>query len=87
MIATKDTLVCETVQTARALHSVGHFLVRRKFPRLVLEHDGNAVPNRKCEVVGLADKLALRLAVNERPLTDRTDENFKQASVHECVAE
>lgn len=86
MMATKDTLARETAQKAHALHSVVNFFVRRKFSRLVLEHDRNIVLNRECEAIGLADKLGSRLAVYERPLAYRTYENIKQACVHGYVA-
>ena len=72
---------------AYALHSVIYFLVRRKFSRLFLEHDRNIVPNRECKAIWLAHKLGLRLAIDERSLADRTDENIKQACVHGYVAE
>ena len=64
-----------------------HFLFGRKLSRFFLEHHRDIVPDRKREAVGLADQLSLRLAMDERSLADRADEDVKQARVHECVPE
>ena len=50
------------------------FFFRGHFARVVLKHDRNAVLDRVAEAAGLAQQLALRLAVEQRPLADRADE-------------
>src|SRR5262249_39880660 len=56
-------------------------LLRRNFPRLVLEHDRNAVLDRVAEAARLADELALRLAVEEGPLAQRADQQVEELRV------
>ncbi len=65
--------------------SFAHFLFRGQLTRVFLEHHRYVVPDRKREPVGLADELRLPRAVDERALADRTDQDVKQARVHECV--
>src|SRR6266446_3179099 len=67
--------------------SLVHFFLRRQLSRLLLEHHRNIVPNRERKAVGFADELALRPAIDERPLADRADENVKKSRVHEFVPE
>ena len=63
------------------------FLGGLELARLFLEHHRNIVADRKSESVSFAEQLGLRLAMDERSLADRADEDVKQARVHECVPE
>ncbi len=62
------------------------FFLRLELARLAFEHHRNAVADAKRQAVGLANKLLLGFAKNQRALAKRADENFKQAGVHESVS-
>jgi hypothetical protein len=50
--------------------------------RLVLEHDGNVVADRKRQLARLADEFLFGLAEFEVALANRADEDIKEPGVH-----
>src|SRR5260370_9623301 len=61
------------------------FLGGLELARLFLEHHRNIVADRKSEAVSFAHQLGLRLAMDERPLAHRADQEVKQAPGHQHV--
>ena len=53
-------------------------LVRAELARVLLEHHRNIVAYRKGKPVGPADQFFLCLAINQRPLAKRADQNVKK---------
>jgi len=49
---------------------------------LGLQHDGNAIPNRKREAIDSATQFRLLAIIFERTFAQRANENIKQSGVH-----
>ena len=57
------------------------FLGGIEFACFVLQHHRNSVANRESESVGPAHQFMRILAMQQRPLAQRADENFKQSRI------
>src|SRR5699024_7275566 len=58
-------------------------LFKLELARLLLEHHGNVVANRKGELVGTANELFRLFVVLQRPLAKRANENIEQSGIHQ----
>src|SRR5512146_1045300 len=62
--------------------SAGDFFGRVELARVVLEHHRDAVLYRVGQPIGLAHELARFLAIDERALAQRADEDFEQSWIN-----
>jgi len=60
----------------------GYFLCFIEASGFFLQHHRNAVANRECQPICLADQLPCILAINQGALAQRAYEYFKQLGVH-----
>lgn len=73
------------IMTTKDIRVAVLFFVRRgsvQITRLLGPHDRNAIANRVRQSIAIADQLLRILVVFQRALTERTDQNVKQPSVH-----
>jgi len=56
-------------------------IVRIKHPRLLLEHDGDAVAHRVRESIGAANEDLLVLVPLQRPLAERAGEDVEKLAI------